>query len=130
LILTVKEIMVTGNDLPCVSPDTSLKDAVISMSSGKLGIVLLCDSDKVLSGILTDGDLRRILQKNPQSNFLDMPVSYYASCSPKTISGDCLAEEAISKMENKKITSLIVVTTEKKIEGVVHLHQLLSARVI
>lgn len=130
LILTVGEIMYTGDQVPVIHKGVSLRQAVIEMTKGKLGMILLSDYDNRLCGILTDGDLRRLLEKDPQPDFLNQPVENFSSAEPSTLSAEALAEEAISRMEAKKITSLVIIDNDKKIQGVIHLHQLISARVV
>ena len=124
----VSEFMRTGDLLPLVRENDSLKDAIDMMTEKEtLGVTLVCDSGGLLTGIVTDGDLRRILrrEKDP-AGILVRPVSDFMTRNPLTIEADAFASEALRIMEVKGITSLGIVDPAGKPVGIVHLHDLLG----
>ena len=124
LFVKVGDLMRSEN-LPVISEKTSLKDAIVTMSEGRLGAVMLTDSDGALSGLLTDGDLRRALMGDGFT--IDAAAGTYATPNPKTISeGSMLASDALVLMEEKKIQLLIVTDERRHILGVLHLHDLVE----
>lgn len=113
-------------DFPTVSHETSLKDAVIKMSEGRLGNILIVDSQKRLIALLSDGDLRRAMMKDDFD--INTTALNYATKNPKTLSdSSVLASEALKFVEDNKIQLLIFADSEKKIEGVIHIHDLIEA---
>jgi arabinose-5-phosphate isomerase len=124
LLLKVKDFMHTGEQVPKVSPDTSLLEALMEMSSKRLGMTTITDHSNKLLGIYTDGDLRRTLQNHPDINTLK--ISTVMSKNPKTINENELASLALDIMETYKITSLAVLDDQEKIAGILHLHDLLQ----
>jgi len=122
LLLTVKELMHTGNEIPTIKQRTLLRDAIFSISKKGLGSALIVDESNQLAGIITDGDLRRALQAN--SNPLENPVEQHMAASPTTIELGSLAAEALRLMEDREITVLPVVDEEQKVVGIIHLHDL------
>ena len=126
LYLKAKHFLKKANTLPIVTPNTPLKEAIVTMSEGKIGSLLIEDNGK-LQGILTDGDLRRAIMKS--SFNIDLPVSEYMTKEPFTIeSADILAVDALKLIEQKKI-QLLIVAKDKKIIGAIHIHDLLEAGV-
>jgi arabinose-5-phosphate isomerase len=124
LSLKIDEIMIKGKDIPIVKELTPLKDAILTITSRRLGVTCVVNDNDVLVGIITDGDLRRLLEKT-----LDIKSLFakdVMTTSPKTISKDFLASFAIQQMENFNITSIIVVDKQNKPEGIVHLHDLVK----
>ncbi len=121
-LLKVSELMHTGNALPCVLETTLMSDVICEMSSKKLGITAVAGADGRLAGVVSDGDLRRLLEKSP--NPLSLTASDCMTRTPKTITEDELAAAALAQMERSKITSLVVVDAERHIVGVIHLHDL------
>ncbi|MDQ6967038.1 MAG: KpsF/GutQ family sugar-phosphate isomerase [Mariprofundaceae bacterium] len=123
-LMRVEELMHKGKALPMVEADAPLKDAIMTMSSHRLGVTGV-QQDGRLVGCLTDGDLRRILE----SGHLDMAceVAGVMHSQPMTIVAGHLASEAVHLMEEKKITTLFVVDAEGAVNGVLHLHDLLHA---
>jgi len=119
----VKNLMRTGSEIPEVSPDTSMKDAIYEISSKKLGATLVVDNGKLV-GIVTDGDLRRFFEKGGK---LEDKVKNAMTKNPKTVSEDEFAENALEIMEKFKITVLPVVN-KGKIKGILHLHDILGRR--
>jgi len=124
LSLKILEIMYKGNDIPIVSMDTSLKDTILEMTSKRLGMTCVIDKEGKLAGIVTDGDLRRLLEKKLEIK--DLTASDLMSKNPKTIREFYLASFALQRMENYKITALIVVDEKDKPIGVIHLHDLVK----
>ncbi|MBV6512730.1 MAG: Arabinose 5-phosphate isomerase KdsD [Ignavibacteriaceae bacterium] len=124
LSLRLEEIMAKGDHVPVVSETTSLKDAIYEISSKRYGTTAVVDEKGRLSGIITDGDLRRLLEKTMEITHLQ--AKDIMNHSPKTITREILASRALQLMENYKITSLIVVDEEQKPEGIIHLHELVN----
>ncbi len=123
-LMRVEDVMHKGAALPMVSDSSPLKDAIVVMSSHRLGVTGI-ERDGELVGCLTDGDLRRILE----TGNLDLagPVSGLMHCQPRTITASHLASEAVCMMEDNKITTLFVRDDGGKVVGIVHLHDLLQA---
>lgn len=128
LLLRVRDLMHTGKALPLVREEATMREAILEISGKRLGMTAVVDAAGLLTGIVTDGDLRRALQKFP-----DLLTSRVADCmtrNPKTILRDELAARAVQVMEQYSITSLLVVGEEGRPEGVLHLHDLLKAGVV
>ncbi len=124
LFVKLKDVMQTDN-LPLISPDMPLSQAIIIMSEKRLGNAIITQ-DNALWGILSDGDLRRAMMN---ADFrLDAPVSAYATRSPKTCDNpNILAFDALKMMEANKIQLLIITDKQNHIQGVIHLHTLIAA---
>lgn len=127
LLLRVKDIMHEGDQIPVVTADKTLQDALIEMTQKGLGMTTIMSDDAKLVGIFTDGDLRRIIDL--KVDFATTSVSDVMSANPKTIPQNMLAAEALTIMEKASITALIV-EEEDHITGVLHLHDILRAGVI
>lgn len=127
--IKVKELMHKGEEIPLVPHNEIMKNVIYTISSKKLGVAIVSDSNCKLLGIITDGDLRRLLEKFG-GDLLDKTAKECANLTPKTISGDSLAVEALNIMEEKKITSLVVTDEDKNIKGIVHLHDLWKLQLI
>lgn len=127
LLLTVEELMHAGDAFPAVSEDATVKDAILEITSKKLGVTAVLDAAGQLAGILTDGDLRRALGRG--GDVLAMRLSEVMTRAPKTIARDALAARAMRLMEDHKITSLIVLEEAgaRRPVGVLHMHDLLQA---
>ena len=123
----VHQLMHSGDDLPKVTAKTKMTDVIYEMSRKKLGLTTVVDGDKLL-GVISDGDLRRQLEKHGRTpgskDVLELTAEECMTRSPKTIGPDEFAQTALSIMEEKKITSLAVVDTAGKLHGIVHLHDL------
>jgi arabinose-5-phosphate isomerase len=129
-LLRVEHLMHSGDALPRVSPATPMPAAFHEMSAKKLGMTTVTTSDGKLAGILTDGDLRRLMETHGGAT-LSMTASECMVQTPQTISPNLLASEALNLMEKKKITSIVVVDpTSQKVVGVVHLHDLWTLELI
>lgn len=129
LLLKVEDLMHKGKDIPAVYEDASMKDAILEISSKKLGMTSVLDNKGKLSGIITDGDLRRLLEKG-ETDIFRIKANDVMTRNPKTIKGNELAAKAVSIMEQHSITSLIVVNEDNKPEGIIHLHDLLKTGVV
>ena len=129
-LLRVRDIMVSGEDIPRIDEFASLNIVIREMSIKGLGMTCVIDDDEKLVGVITDGDIRRALDLS--NGNLQVNASGLMSPSPKTIRGDEMAEAALHLMEEGAITSLIVAGEEEegKIGGVIHLHHILRAGVV
>jgi arabinose-5-phosphate isomerase len=125
LLLRVKELMHTGDENPVVNENVSLKEAIYEMTSKGLGMTSVAGNKGKLVGIVTDGDLRRILER--ESNVINLPVKKVMTRNPKTIAEDTLAAQALMIMEKYSITSLVAVDDKQRPFGVIHLHDILKA---
>ncbi|HXX99449.1 MAG TPA: KpsF/GutQ family sugar-phosphate isomerase [Candidatus Limnocylindrales bacterium] len=128
-LLRVEHLMHSGEAIPRVSPDTPMPATFHEMSAKKLGMTTVTTSDGKLAGILTDGDLRRLMEKHGGAT-LSMTAGDCMVRSPQIIGPQVLASEALNLMEKKKITSVVVVDDSKKVLGVVHLHDLWTLELI
>ncbi len=126
--LKVKDMMVTGEQIPVVHISSPMKDVIIEMTQ-KRGITSVVDDKGKVVGVITDGDLRRLLERKGEKIFT-FTAGEVMTTNPKIISPDALAYTAARKMEEYKITALIVVDEDKKPIGVIHLHDLMKANVI
>jgi len=124
LLLKISEIMYRGNDIPKVLGNTSLKDTILEITSKRLGTTCVVDDEGRLAGIITDGDLRRLLEKTLDLNSLT--AKDVMTKNPKTIKAEHLASYAIQVMEKYNITSLIVIDESNCPVGLVHLHDLVK----
>ena len=120
----VKEVMFTDDNIPVVTIGTMVKDAIIEMDSKGIGATVIVDGDNKLSGILTDGDLRRALMRH--NHIHSLKVEEIMTTSPKTIDENMSAAEALGIMELYGITHLVILDREKRLKGVIHLHDLLG----
>lgn len=126
LLLRVNELMHQAADVPLVREETPMKDAVLEITSKRLGVTGVVDGEGNLIGVITDGDLRRGLEK--KGDIFRFKAKDLMSRNPKTIASDMLAAAAMALMEEHSITSLFVLDGKaKKPVGVVHLHDLLKA---
>ena len=128
LILKVSDVMHTGDEIPVVSESTNMKEAILVMTSKRMGVTAVVDGQGQLTGIITDGDLRRLLEKTDK--IFSLAAGDTMTRRPKTISQEALAAEAVNSMERHSITSLIVTGAENQLAGIVHLHDLLKAGIV
>lgn len=128
LLLHVSDIMHTGDEIPAVTLDTSLREALLEMSRKRLGMTAITDSDGRLAGIFTDGDLRRTLDQNVDVRNARVAEVMTRDC--KTIRADVLAAEAVRMMETYRINALVVVDDSQRIRGALNMHDLLRAGVV
>jgi len=126
LYLRVRDLF-KNNERPFVHLDDKLDKIIMEISSKRLGCTAVLDSNNHLEGIITDGDLRRMLQK--KLDYETITARDIMSVSPKTVEDDVLAIDAYSTMKNNKITSLLVVTDHEYL-GVVHIHDILREGIV
>jgi arabinose-5-phosphate isomerase len=119
----VEALMHSGEDVPRVLPATKMPDVIYEMSRKGLGLTAVAESDGRLLGVITDGDLRRVMQKRKE-NVLELSARDCMTPNPVTIARTELAASALRVMEEKKITSVLVVDDGGRLEGVVHIHDL------
>jgi arabinose-5-phosphate isomerase len=127
-LMRVESLMVSGGAIPKVRRDTAMPDVIHEMNSKRLGMTCVIDDGGRLLGIVTDGDLRRHMVKG--SNLLDRNAADVMTGQPIVIKRDILAVEALRLLEERKITSLVVVSSEGVVEGVVHLHDLWQTQMV
>jgi arabinose-5-phosphate isomerase len=130
LFLKVEDLMHTGDAVPKVYHDTSMKSAILEITSKRLGVVGVYNNREELMGIITDGDLRRAIEKH--DNILEKRAFDVMKDNPKTILKDSLAVYALKKMEEFSITSLFVLEREGETNpiGIIHIHDLLRAKIV
>jgi arabinose-5-phosphate isomerase len=119
----VEALMHAGADVPRVLPAAKMPDVIYEMSRKGLGLTAVTEADGRLLGLITDGDLRRVMQKRKQ-NVLDLTAADCMTPNPVTLPRTELAASALRLMEEKKITSVLVVDSAHRLEGVVHIHDL------
>jgi arabinose-5-phosphate isomerase len=119
--MRIEQLMHTGDEMPAVGPDTAMRDVIYEMSRKGLGMTCVIDASRRLQGIITDGDLRRHMAK---TNVLDQTAGMVMTRGPVTVSRSMLAAEALNLMEQRKITSVVVVSPDGRLEGVVQIHDL------
>src|ERR1700678_2984113 len=124
----VESLMHSGDALPRVAPQTKMPDVIYEMSRKKLGVTAVVQGEKLV-GIVSDGDLRRLLEKRGK-DVLDLTAGEAMTRDPKTIAADEFAATALALMEEKKITSLMVVDGAGKLLGIVHLHDLWGTELV
>lgn len=125
LLLRIDELMVKGPAVPTVREDIPVRDAILEMTSKRLGATCVVDAKGTLVGVITDGDLRRLLQKT--TDVTGYAAHMMMTKRPKTISPDTLAAVALQEMEAHNITQLIIVDGAHRPIGMVHLHELVKA---
>lgn len=128
-LLRVEHKMHSGEALPRVTVDAPMPDVIHEMSAKKLGMTAVANADGTLAGIITDGDLRRLMEKHRGAT-LEMNAVAAMTKNPQTIGPHVLASEALNLMEKRKITSVVVIDEARKVLGVVHLHDLWTLELI
>jgi arabinose-5-phosphate isomerase len=124
----VSQLMHSGSAIPRVEPSTPMIEVIYEMSRKGLGITAVTQ-ENVLIGIISDGDLRRLLEHRGK-DVLDLTAVQCMTANPRTISPEAFAAQALDLMEQKKITSLMVVTEANQLQGVVHLHDLWGVEMV
>ena len=119
----VEALMHSGEDLPRVLPSAKMPDLIYEMSRKGLGLAAVASAEGKLLGIVTDGDLRRVMQR-PKGNILDLTAADCMTPNPVTLQRNELAAAALRLMEERKITSVLVVDAAERLEGVLHIHDL------
>jgi arabinose-5-phosphate isomerase len=122
-LLRVESVMRRGARVPRVGTDTPMRAVLEEMSAKRMGITCVIGPDARLAGVITDGDLRRLLAKH-RGGLFRRTAGASMTPTPVTIGKDCLATEALNIMEEKKITSLVIRDRDGRVEGIVHLHDL------
>lgn len=132
LLLHVRDVMHSGEAVPRVSEAMLVKDAIYEISSKKMGITSVVDEQGALQGVISDGDLRRWMERTESSgeNLLTKRASEIMTRHPKVVAPEALAAEAMDIMESSSITSLLILDAQGRPVGVVHLHDLLKAGVV
>ena len=128
LLMTVADVMHTGEEIPKVLEDTDICDVIQEMTGKLLGMTTVLDGDENLKGIITDGDLRRLIEK--KRNVSGVTAGEMMSPKPRHIQKDHMATKAVQIMEQFSITSLVVSEDGKQVEGIIHLHDLLKAGIV
>jgi len=126
LSLEIKEIMITGDRIPVVQEDHSIKNVIYEITSKRLGTTCVVNRSGILTGIITDGDLRRLLEKT--LDIKNVKASDVMTRNPKTMRQNILASYALQQMENFKITSIVIIDDEETPHpiGIIHLHDLIN----
>ncbi len=127
--IKVKDLMHTGDRLPIVSFNTPVLEALIEMSSKRLGHVVVTDSQNKIRGVITDGDVRRGIEKW-RGRLFEMKAGKVMTKNPKTIAAEELAAKALSVMESRSITALVVPDEEGHPLGIIHLHDILKQGIV
>jgi arabinose-5-phosphate isomerase len=120
----VRDVMIGGAQIPRVLAGTSVQEALREMDVKNKGFVLVVDPTETLRGILTDGDIRRIVGR--EKNFLDRKIDAFMTRSPKTIQEEVSVAQAIEYMQREEITTLVVIDEANKVKGYIHLHDILG----
>jgi len=128
-LLRVDKVMHVGDALPKISPQTPMPQAFHEMSAKKLGMTTIVNADGTLAGILTDGDLRRLMEKHGGAT-LGMAAAQCLNPNPQTVKPSILASEALTLMEKRRITSVVVIDDARRVLGVVHLHDLWGLQLV
>jgi arabinose-5-phosphate isomerase len=128
-LLRVDKVMHLGDALPKVAPETPMPAVFHEMSAKKLGMTTVANGDGTLAGIITDGDLRRLMEKHGGAT-LAMTASQCMNAAPQVVGPEVLASEALTLMEKRKITSVVVVDASRHLLGVVHLHDLWGLQLV
>ena len=128
LLLRVSDIMHADNEVPRVTPETPLHNALLEMTEKGFGMITITNTQGELLGVFTDGDLRRIIDSKADLSSVNM--SQVMTENPKTVNHDMLAAEALTIMEKASITAVVVEDTSNHPIGVLHMHDILRAGVI
>jgi arabinose-5-phosphate isomerase len=124
----VESLMHSGDAIPRVTGKTKMTDVIYEMSRKKLGITTVVEGERLL-GVISDGDLRRLLERKGK-DVMDLTAAECITANPQTIAPDAFAASALSVMEQKKITSLVVVDSKHAVLGVIHLHDLWGTEMV
>lgn len=128
LLTKVSDIMHSNDQLPLVLPSAKIKDIVVEISKKGLGMVAVTDTDNLLLGVITDGDLRRVLDGD--TDIRSLSANDFMNSNPKRISVNCMAVEAVEMIDHYKIGGLVVVDEQNKVVGAFNLHDLFKAKLI
>ncbi len=128
LLTHVKDIMRSGKAIPQVSPETKLTSALLEITQKGIAMTAVVDAEQRILGVFTDGDLRRLMEK--QFNFSELSIGEVMGKQPRTVGPEQLAVEAVEIMETHRINQLLVADSEGKLVGALHIHDLTRAKVI
>jgi arabinose-5-phosphate isomerase len=126
-LLHVEDVMRSGEQIPKVAAGTPLRNAVIEMTRGRIGMTAIVDPAGLIKGVFTDGDLRRSIEKNAR---LDVLVDEVMTKNPRTVRREMLAAEAVHVMEQHKVNQVLVVDERGALVGALNMHDLFRAKVI
>ncbi|MEN2985280.1 MAG: KpsF/GutQ family sugar-phosphate isomerase [Thermodesulfovibrionaceae bacterium] len=129
MLIKVKDLMHVGDELPIAYPDTSMIEAILEITSKRLGAVVIIDKDFSILGIITDGDVRRGVQRWGKE-FFELKASQVMTSNPKLIEENELAAVALSVMRKYSITSLVVPDEKGKLKGIIHIHDILKKGIL
>ena len=127
-LLKVKDLMISGNSLPFISDSAPMKDVIYEISNKGLGLTLVKDSKRKIIGLFTDGDLRRLLNKN--SNIEDLKINALMTRKFQAINKNMQIKNAIDQMNKYKIYSLVVKGEKGRVEGIIRMHDIIEAKII
>ena len=127
-LLKVKDLMIFGNSLPLISDSAPMKDVIYEISNKGLGLTLVKDSKRKIIGLFTDGDLRRLLNKN--SNIEDLKINALMTRKFQAINKNMQIKNAIDQMNKYKIYSLVVKDEKGRVEGIIRMHDIIEAKII
>ena len=127
-LLKVKDLMISGNSLPLISDSAPMKDVIYEISNKGLGLTLVKDSKRKIIGLFTDGDLRRLLNKN--SNIEDLKINALMTRKFQAINKNMQIKNAIDQMNKYKIYSLVVKGEKGRVEGIIRMHDIIEAKII
>jgi len=128
LLKRVEDLMHTNSEIPFIKPETPMKDTIVEMTGKRLGAALVIDDDGLLVGIFTDGDLRRLAQKD--NNFFNCRTDEAMIKNPQTIEPSAILDKALAIMEKFSITVLPVVEKDRLPVGIIHLHDILKSKLV
>ena len=127
-LFRVADLMHTGNEVPIVHEDSAMKDVIVEMTARRLGVTTVVDDAGRLVGVVTDGDLRRLHLR--EASVLGLRARECMTREPKLVRADDLAAKALELMEAFAITSLVIVDAAQKPVGVIHMHDILRAKIV
>ena len=127
-LLKVKDLMISGNSLPLISDSAPMKDVIYEISNKGLGLTLVKDNKRKIIGLFTDGDLRRLLNKN--SNIEDLKINALMTRKFQAINKNMQIKNAIDQMNKYKIYSLVVKGEKGRVEGIIRMHDIIEAKII
>lgn len=128
LLTYVRDVMRTGDEIPKVRDDVTVRDALFQLTAKRMGMTAIVNADDHVQGIFTDGDLRRVLER--VGDFRELPIAQVMTKAPRTIGPDHLAVEAVELMERHRINQMLVVDAEGSLIGALNMHDLFSKKVI
>jgi arabinose-5-phosphate isomerase len=128
LLVRVSDVMHTGDKVPIVSESTSVLETLIAMSRGRLGTAVVVDDSGRMLGVFTDGDLRRLSERGQQ--FFDRKIGEVMTRNARTINPDAILDEVLALCEKYKITVLVAVDRDHRPVGIIHLHDVLSSKLV